>query len=215
MTPPGPGIPGPGIPASAGPGSVRPATSADVPAAVRTLAGAFADYPYTRHVVAADGHEERVRRLQELFLTRIGMPYGRVWVGGEGRAVAVWTTPEKDPTPGFVEVGALIAELAGDRAAAYEAAEAVVEAYRPQEPVWFLGAVAVDPGSQGRGLGAAVIRPGLDAADRAGQPCYLETATGRNVRLYERLGFRTTAELPGADGGPPVWCMRREPGADV
>ncbi|GGZ31340.1 N-acetyltransferase [Streptomyces inusitatus] len=199
---------------SPAPGLVRPATPADVPAAVRTLAGAFADYPYTRHVVAADGHEERVRRLQELFLTRIAMPYGRVWVGGEGRAVAVWTTPEKDPTPGFAEVGPLIAELAGDRAAAYEAAEAAVEPHRPQEPVWMLGAVAVAPEAQGRGLGAAVIRPGLAAADLAGQACYLETATGRNVRLYERLGFRTTVELPGVDGGPRVWCMRREPGAE-
>ncbi|MFI1016109.1 GNAT family N-acetyltransferase [Streptomyces sp. NPDC020965] len=206
MTPPGTGAP-----ASRAPGLVRPATPADIPAAVRTLASAFADYPYTRHVVAADGHEERVRRLQELFLTRIAMPYGRVWVGGEGRAVAVWTTPEKDPAPGFAEVGPLIAELAGDRAAAYEAAESSVEPHRPQEPVWLLGAAAVDPGSQGQGLGAAVIRPGLAAADLAGQPCYLETATERNVRLYERLGFRTTAEVPSADGGPRVWCMRREP----
>ncbi|MEV3869846.1 GNAT family N-acetyltransferase [Streptomyces sp. NPDC049906] len=195
------------------PGQVRPATAADVPAAVHTLASAFEDYPYTRHVVAADGHQERVRRLQELFLTRIGLPYGRVWIGGEGRAVAVWTTPEKDPTPGFAEVGPLIAELAGDRAAVYEATERAVEPYRPREPAWLLGAVAVDPRHQGRGLGADVIRPGLAAADLAGLPCYLETATERNVRLYERLGFRTTVELPGSDGGPRVWCMRREPGA--
>ncbi|WP_231655774.1 GNAT family N-acetyltransferase, partial [Streptomyces clavuligerus] len=190
-----------------------PATDEDVPAAVRTLARAFAAYPYTRHVIAADGHEERVRRLQELFLTRVGMAYGRVWVGGEGRAVAVWTTPERDPSPGFAEVGPQIAELAGDRAAAYEAVERAVDPYRPKEPVWFLGSVAVDPAAQGQGLGSAVIRPGLAAADAAGCPAFLETATERNVRLYERLGFTVTADLPGSDGGPRIWCMRREPGA--
>ncbi|MER6910565.1 GNAT family N-acetyltransferase [Streptomyces sp. NPDC000594] len=192
---------------------VRPATPEDIPAAVRTLGRAFADYPYTRHVIAADDHEERVRKLQELFLTRVGMPYGRVWVAGEGRAVAVWTTPERDPSPGFLEAVPLVAELAGDRATAYEEMEKAAEAHRPQEPVWFLATVAVDPEAQGRGLGGAVIRPGLEEADRTGYPAFLETATEANVRLYRRLGFTVTAELPGIDGGPRTWCMRREPGA--
>ncbi|GAA2429404.1 GNAT family N-acetyltransferase [Streptomyces macrosporus] len=190
---------------------VRPATREDVPAAVRTLARAFADYPFTRHVIAADGHRERVGRLQELFLTRIGMRYGRVWVGGDGRAVAVWTTPEQDPAPGFAEVGPLVGELAGDRAAAYESAERALEPYRPGEPVWFLATVGVDPRDQGRGLGGAVLRPGLDAAERAGLPVYLETSSERNVAFYERLGFGVTAEVELPDGGPRTWCMRRDP----
>ncbi|WP_245617181.1 hypothetical protein [Amycolatopsis taiwanensis] len=42
--------------------SVRPITDADIPTAVDTLARAFADYPFTRHVIAADGHEDRIRR---------------------------------------------------------------------------------------------------------------------------------------------------------
>ncbi|MFD1828814.1 GNAT family N-acetyltransferase [Streptomyces desertarenae] len=188
---------------------VRPATRDDVPAAARTLALAFTDYPFTRHVIAADGHEERVGRLQELFLTRVGMPYGRVWVGGGGRAVAVWTTPERDPSPGFAEVGPLVGELAGDRAAAYESAERALEAHRPGEPAWFLATVGVDPRDQGRGLGGAVLRPGLDAAERAGLPVFLETSSERNVAFYERLGFAVTAEVELPGGGPRTWCMRR------
>lgn len=78
---------------------VRPATEADVPAAVRTLARAFADYPFTRHVVAADDHTERVRRFQELFLTRVGLAHGRVWVADDGLGVAAWTTPNRTPRP--------------------------------------------------------------------------------------------------------------------
>ncbi|NSC24979.1 GNAT family N-acetyltransferase [Streptomyces albus subsp. chlorinus] len=193
-------------------GGVRPAEPADVPAALDTLTRAFADYAFTRHVVAADDHESRVRRFQELFLTRIGLPYGRVWVADGGRAVAVWTTPERDPAPGFAEVGPLLEELAGDRAPAFESAERALAPYRPAEPAWFLGTVGVDPAAQGCGLGSAVIRAGLAEADQAGCPAFLETSAERNVRFYERLGFTVTAEVDLPDGGPRTWAMLRRPG---
>jgi ribosomal protein S18 acetylase RimI-like enzyme len=190
---------------------VRPAGPKDVPAAARTLARAFADDPFIRHVVADDDHMERVRRFQELFLTEIGLAHGKVWVGDSGRAVAAWTTPDRDPSPGFAVVGPRVAELAGDRAEVFDAAESVVEPHRPKEPVWFLATVGVDPEVQGRGLGVAVLRPGIEAAERAGFPAFLETATERNVRFYQRLGFHVTAELELPREGPRLWCMRRDP----
>ncbi|WP_030571183.1 GNAT family N-acetyltransferase [Streptomyces aureocirculatus] len=188
---------------------VRPATEQDSPAAVRTLTQAFADYPFTRHVVAAEGHAERVGRLQELFLTRIGLPYGRVWVTDDARAVAVWTTPEQDPGPGFAEVGPRLAELAGERAPAFASAEQALGPHRPTEPVWFLATIGVAPDAQGQGLGRAVLAPGLDAADRAGHAAFLETSSERNVSFYERLGFVVTADIELPDGGPRTWCMLR------
>ncbi|WP_381802939.1 hypothetical protein [Streptomyces niveus] len=45
---------------------VRPITDTDIPTSVDTLARAFADYPFTRHVIAEKSHEERVRRFQEV-----------------------------------------------------------------------------------------------------------------------------------------------------
>ncbi|WP_369215126.1 GNAT family N-acetyltransferase [Streptomyces flavofungini] len=190
---------------------MRPARREDLPTAVDTLARAFADYSFTRHVVAADGHRERVRLFQELFLTRVGMAYGRVWVADAGRAVAVWTTPERDPGPGFAEIGSRIDELAGDRAACFESADLALRPFRPVRPAWFLATVGVNPWAQGQRLGGAVLRPGLEAADRAGCPAFLETSTERNVRFYERLGFAVTAEVTLPDGGPRTWCMLREP----
>ncbi|MEU2891080.1 GNAT family N-acetyltransferase [Streptomyces albidoflavus] len=190
---------------------VRPLTDADIPASVDALARAFADYPFTRHVIAAEGHVERVRRFQEICLTRIGMVYGRVWVADEGRAVAVWATPDEDPSPAFAEVGPVLGELIGDRQAAYESAEQAVAPYRPQEPAWFLNTVAVAPEAQGKGLGGAVLVPGIEEAERAGYPAFLETSSERNVRFYERLGFRVTAAVTLPDGGPRTWCMRKDP----
>ncbi|MFC9974585.1 GNAT family N-acetyltransferase [Spirillospora sp. NPDC127200] len=191
--------------------AARPITDADVPAAVDTLARAFADYPFTRHVIAAQDHQERVRRFQELCLTRVGMAYGRVWVAGEGRAVAAWATPEQDPSPALAELESLLGDLAGDRAAAFAAAEQALAPHRPQEPVWFLNTVGVAPEAQGQGLGAAVLLPGIQEAVRAGHPAFLETSGDRNVRFYRRLGFEVTAEVALPDGGPRAWCMRKDP----
>ncbi|WDV56690.1 GNAT family N-acetyltransferase [Streptomyces coeruleorubidus] len=191
--------------------SVRPITDADVPTAVDTLARAFADYPFTRHVIAADGHEERIRRYQELCLTRIGMVYGRVWVADGGRAVAVWAVPGMDPSPAFAELGPILGELSGDRAAMAAAADAAMAPYRPKEPGRFLETVAAAPEAQGKGLGNAVLVPGIQEAERAGCPVFLETSSDANVRFYERLGFKVTADVQLPDNGPRTWCMRRNP----
>ncbi|MGW1740269.1 GNAT family N-acetyltransferase [Nocardia sp. NPDC001965] len=188
---------------------VRFATAADTPRATRTLTRAFADYPWTRHTLAADDHELRLAAFQELFLTRIGLPHGSVWVADDGDAVAVWTTPATDAAAVFTELAPRFAELAGDRAAAHSAAEAALAPHRPTGPVWFLGAVGVDPARRGRGLGRAVIEPGLAAAERDGIPAFLETSTEANVRFYERLGFRVGAEVEIPDNGPRTWCMLR------
>lgn len=193
--------------------TIRPATTADVPAATHTLGRAFADYAWTRHVIAADDHQGRVARFQELFLSRIGLPHGRVWVSDDCSAVAVWTTPESgDIAAVFAELAPAFAELAGDRSAASARAEQAMAEHRPREPVWFLGTVGVDPAHQGKGLGGAVIRPGLEAAERAGVPAYLDTSDECNVRLYQRLGFEITAEIDIPDGGPRTWGMTRRPG---
>ncbi|MFI1386325.1 GNAT family N-acetyltransferase [Embleya sp. NPDC020886] len=190
---------------------VRPITDADIPTAVDTLARAFADYPYTRHVIAADDHEGRIRRFQELCLTHIGMVYGRVWVADEGRAVAVWAVPGQDSSPAFAEIGPTLVELGGDRAAAAAAADTAIAPYRPQEPGWFLETVATAPEAQGQGLGSAVLIPGIQEAERAGHPAFLETSSEANVRFYERLGFKVTADVQLPDNGPRTWCMRRDP----
>ncbi|NHD15566.1 MULTISPECIES: N-acetyltransferase [Actinopolyspora] len=194
--------------------SARLATAEDVEPAVRTLRRAFVDYPWTRHVIAADAHEERLAEFQRLFVSRIGLECGRVWVTPGCAAVSVWTTPDSTGIDEvFAELAPRFAELSGDRLEQSERAEAALNPHRPAEPVWFLGTVGVDPGSQGAGMAGAVIRPGLVEAERAGRPVYLETSQERNVRIYRRFGFEVVAEVEIPDDGPRTWAMMRRPGA--
>ncbi|GAA0980363.1 hypothetical protein GCM10009551_021800 [Nocardiopsis tropica] len=192
---------------------VREAAVGDVERAADTLAAAFADYPFTRHTISADDHAARLREFQRLFLAEIGLPHGRVLVSEGLDAVAVWTTPDSGGAEAVMErLLPTFVELAGDRAAAYAAAEEEMGRHRPAEPVWFLGTVGVHPGSQGRGLGRSVVAAGLREADAAGVPAFLETSAYGNVGLYESLGFAVTAEYDLPDGGPRTWSMARPVG---
>lgn len=76
-------------------------------------------------------------------------------------------------------------------------------------PHAYLSALGVDPARQGTGIGTALLRPVLDRCDRDGTPAYLETAVGRNVLLYERLGFEVIEELVLPRTDVHGWLMRR------
>lgn len=82
------------------------------------------------------------------------------------------------------------------------------ERVHPHEPHWYLALLAVDPDWQGRGLGGALLRPGLERADDEGLPCYLETQKEANLAFYGRYGFEPTHTIR-LRHAPPVWCMTR------
>jgi ribosomal protein S18 acetylase RimI-like enzyme len=80
----------------------------------------------------------------------------------------------------------------------------------PDEPVWYLKLLGVDPEGQGRGIGSTLLRESLRELDEDGFPAYLETGTERNVRFYKRFGFEVRkAEVLLAPGSTPHWTMIR------
>lgn len=76
---------------------------------------------------------------------------------------------------------------------------------------WYLVVLGTDTSRQGEGLGSALLREGLDRADREGKQAYLETETEENVRFYEKFGFTVIEELPVERLGFPMWLMGRKP----
>jgi len=59
---------------------------------------------------------------------------------------------------------------------------------------WYLSIIGIMPSAQGRGLGAALLAGTLAEASGANVTCYLETFTPRNLKFYERVGFREVAD---------------------
>ncbi|CAN5703404.1 GNAT family N-acetyltransferase [soil metagenome] len=82
----------------------------------------------------------------------------------------------------------------------------------PTQPYWYLEVIGVDPAAQGMGIGARLLKHGIALADEAGQACYLETMTERNVAWYEEFGFEARkSEVSFVPNGPPNWTMLRRP----
>ncbi|MFA4927485.1 MAG: GNAT family N-acetyltransferase [Patulibacter sp.] len=185
---------------------VRRATDDDLERAEAALRGAFSDYPWTRWTVPEDRHAERVGALQRLYLERLALPHGAVWVDEQVRAVAAFVPPDAPPLPD--DALGQVLELHGDLLPRLESADALTSEHADPD-AWSLATVGVDPAHQGQGLGGAVCRAGLDHLDEQRQACGLETSDPRNVRLYERLGFGVVARTEISEGGPTVWTMHR------
>lgn len=70
-----------------------------------------------------------------------------------------------------------------------------MDEYHPDEDVWYLPVIAVDPAHQGKGIGSALMKAALQSCDEAGFPAYLESSNPRNVSLYERHGFEAMGQI--------------------
>ena len=76
---------------------------------------------------------------------------------------------------------------------------------------WYLAGIGVAPQHQRRGVGAALLRPGIEAAAEARAPTVLLTHNEANLHFYESNGFRIVREADTPKGGPHAWAMVRQP----
>ena len=89
-----------------------------------------------------------------------------------------------------------------------------VEALRAEAmpgPHWYLAGIGVDPSAQRRGIGTALLEPGLEAAARSGLPAVLLTNSEANLPFYERHGFEVVRRDQTPKGGPQAWAMVKAP----
>lgn len=202
------------------PGAVRRATADEIPALAATLARAFADDPF--YVFLAGDAPERNQRMRDGWsgILRFGSArLAETYTTDDHAGVAVWVPPgHRGPT--FLDslrIMPAVARLAGWHRlrAVTKALSALEDRHRHHvgKPHFYLSALGVEPQRQGEGIGTALLKPVLDRCDLEGTPAYLETATGRNVLLYERLGFDVVEELTLPNTDVHGWLMLRSPRA--
>ncbi len=195
---------------------VRRATRDDIPALADVLADAFIDDPYFGFI--ASEAPERRQRMREGWrgILRFGSAdLVETYTTQDRAGAAIWMPPgHRGPSVlASVRMMPAMARLAGWRRlrTVASAMAALEERHRHHAPGdhFYLSALGVDLPRQGMGVGTALARPVLDRCDAEGIAAYLETATARNVLLYERLGFEVVEELtlPGTD--VRGWLMLR------
>jgi ribosomal protein S18 acetylase RimI-like enzyme len=133
---------------------------------------------------------------------------GMLWEAGDALGAAGLIPPDGlDGLDGLDDaLVRIVNEVAGD-AEKCQTFWTWMESMKPQEPMWHIEHVGVDPDHQGGGIGSALVKLGLARAEEDGIPAYLEAGNPRNVPLYERLGFEVIAEANAPEGGPHIWFM--------
>jgi GNAT superfamily N-acetyltransferase len=191
------------------PVEITPAGPDRIGALADTYARAFLDDPIVRWPLP-DTLDVRDRIRQVFASIYLGIADdGVIWEAGDADGFAVWIPAgaADDMFESDAAVQRSLAPLTADDGERYRVLWDWIEARVPSD-VWYLDAIGVEPARQGHGVGSALIRHGLQAAEDAGVDAFLETGVAGNVPYYERFGFRVVEEGRPAPGGPHVWFMR-------
>jgi len=195
-------------------GSVRKTTADEVPQLAAVLARAFYDDPALAWVIPDASRRLKIaERGFGLYLRKLWFAQDECYTTDAIAGAVVWELPGQWKVGVVQQLGLLPSMVAiyGRWLPRLMRAIAALESTHPEEPHYYLPFVGVAPEWQGRGLGAALIRPILDRCDQEGVPAYLEASTPRNRALYERHSFEVTEEFGLGKGSPPLWRMWRKP----
>jgi GNAT superfamily N-acetyltransferase len=194
--------------------TVRKATTADVPGVARALARAFYDDPVMSWFFRDD--KRRMNQLERgfaLFMRNVYLQHDECYTTEELAGGALWAPPGKWHLGLLAQLRLLpgMTAAVGRDLPRLLRGLAFIESKHPREPHFYLGVLGVEPRWQGKGIGAALMRPVLERCDRDGVPAYLEASTPRNRALYLRNGFEVVEEVRFPREGPPAWRMWRAP----
>jgi GNAT superfamily N-acetyltransferase len=189
--------------------AIRPAVPDDRRRVIASLSAAFADDPAMRYLFPGD--RQRRRHLPRLFamLYDSDADRGMRLVSRDGAAATLWRAPgmaDNEARFGWWQRMLSLWRFGEGLGRAYRLGQ-TIEAHFPARPIWYLHIAGCAPLAQGKGLGAAAVRAGLECIGDA--PVYLETANASNLAFYRNLGFEGTGRWHVPDGGPEFWSMQR------
>jgi ribosomal protein S18 acetylase RimI-like enzyme len=192
----------------------RRATQGDADRIGMLFAAAFARDPVFNWLARTSGRAEALNRFFSWVMRERAIPRGETWLTSNGYAAAAWVPPYAEAKPDNfreeVRLLSVILSLTGMSRLSRGAAMArALEHSHPPEPYFYLAFIGVAPRFQGTGLGTELLEEFLSRVDAAGIPAFLENSNPRNIRLYERFGFRVIREIVARKDAPPLYAMLR------
>lgn len=197
---------------------VRQASEADVSVLAEVLARAFASDPAFSYFTKRDEHQhERMTAGMEALLRYGSAHLSDTYTTADLAGAAIWTPPGYRGL-GLRELPRMLRRslyMCGWRGlvtimSAHRVLDERLARHVP-EPNYYLSVLGVAPERQGQGIGSALMQPIIERCDRERVPASLATNLERNLRLYERHGFRVVDKTAIPKTEIPTWFMRRDP----
>lgn len=155
----------------------------------------------------------RARRLPGLFkmLFDADASRGMRLVTERGEAATLWRAPRQAETGAMEYLASAIPMIAcfGTAIGRGLAVVKAIDANMPGGDFWYLHVAGCDPIHQGKGLGGAAVRAGIERVADGRYPVYLETPLEKNIGFYRSMGFDVSDEWSVPGGGPRFWSMWR------
>jgi GNAT superfamily N-acetyltransferase len=193
---------------------VRRAEGADVETISRALGAAFADDPVMSWLIADAARRPQILAGNfRLLLEEIWLRHEQTYTTEATPGAAIWDPPGEWSVGIGKQIRLLPQALRvwGRFLPRALLTLARIERGHPRAAHYYLAVLGIEPESQGRGLGSALMFPVLHRCDTERVPAYLEASSPRNRALYERHGFEVTKEFRVGADAPPIWGMWREP----
>jgi ribosomal protein S18 acetylase RimI-like enzyme len=192
-----------------------------VPELAALLSDAFANEPQFTWLQPDDQLRARVQLAMFNGALRYVYPVERgaqVLVGnGVILGAAIWTPPDAWRAPAWQQlrvVPGLLRALGIRHLREYarraSAVDGALKRVHPTDPHWYLASLGVAPEAQGKGVGSALLRSGVERCDREEAHAYLECLE-HLVPYYEQFGFERTREIEMPDEVPQQVSMWRTP----
>jgi ribosomal protein S18 acetylase RimI-like enzyme len=201
---------------SISPGTITRLTGPQLDCAVQILTSAFLEDPLMAYLFPEPG--KRRENLAIFFKANLeyAMAAGEIYINSSQNGVAAWLFQgdKGGPKPGSKEdprsqLGVLLDSETAARLAGFTRAMAALHKDVAPEKRRYLLFLGVKSGEQGKGIGTAMIKPGLQIADDSGLPCMLDTMNERDLKFYRRQRFEIRRDERICGDGPRTWTMFR------
>ena len=193
------------------PATVKPATPMDWRQVGNITAEAFAEDPVNRWIF---GKDAAIQATFRQLARDIYLPHGICHMIGD-EAATMWALSDSRQGLSPFQTARLAWSLVtkGSKGAMKRAIRAgeIMDENHPTDPHLYLFTIGTRKAARGTGLGKTILRPMLDAADRAGLPCYLENSNPANSGFYMSHGFERMKLFEVGEGSPRMEAMWREP----
>ena len=177
---------------------------------VDILSHSFDDNKSVNYVIKQDSkRRERLKKLME-YSFDVCYLFGEVFLSDDKSACALIILPDKKKTSFksiLLDVKLIFKSLGLANIKKTLDRESKIKRLHPNELMYHLWYIGVEPGHQNKGIGSDLLRDVLNESDKINRPVYLETSTTKNINWYEKFGFRIYNEL---DLGYKLFLLKRE-----